>query len=123
MLPRSLYEALPYIYLVVGVLSGWMIQSSLIFIASLLLIAAGLISLYMRWRYRVDCVEAPADSGSADRTMPQARNAMSAADKRSGDDRRKRQTSRFPLTDYAGRLIAQERRRRERRNLDHQSLA
>ncbi len=124
MLPRSLYELLPYLYLVIGAASGLMIESSLILIASLLLISAGLLTLFMRWNYREEKKLRQQQTATATETaVRQARRAMDAPDKRSGRDRRKREASHFPLTDYAGRLVQYERRRRERRNYNQQSMA
>jgi hypothetical protein len=52
MLPKILYELLPFIYLSAGVGSGVMINSTIVIIASILLIAAGVLVLSMRIRYR-----------------------------------------------------------------------
>ncbi len=52
MLPKMLYELLPFIYLSLGVGSGVVINSTIVIIASILLIAAGILVLIMRIRYR-----------------------------------------------------------------------
>ncbi|NOQ70154.1 MAG: hypothetical protein GQ573_08610 [Gammaproteobacteria bacterium] len=52
MLPKILYELLPFIYLSAGVGSGVIINSTIVIIASILLIAAGVLVLSMRIRYR-----------------------------------------------------------------------
>jgi hypothetical protein len=52
MFPKIIYELLPFIYLSVGVSSGVIINSTIVFIASILLIAAGILVISMRIRYR-----------------------------------------------------------------------
>jgi len=54
MLPKILYELLPYMYLSVGVGSGVTINSAIIFIASVLLMVTGILVLCMRISYRRD---------------------------------------------------------------------
>ena len=52
MLPKVLYELLPYLYLSIGAGSGMVINSTLVLIGSFLLIAAGLLVISMRITYR-----------------------------------------------------------------------
>ena len=52
MLPKMLYELLPFIYLSVAIVSGVLINSTIVFIASILLIATGIVVLAMRFTYR-----------------------------------------------------------------------
>ncbi len=52
MLPKLLYELLPFLYLSVGVGSGVAINSTIVFIASVLLMVAGVVVLSMRVTYR-----------------------------------------------------------------------
>lgn len=52
MFPKIIYELLPFIYLSVGVGSGVIINSTIIFVASILLVTAGILVLSMRIRYR-----------------------------------------------------------------------
>ena len=52
MLPKMLYELLPYIYLSLGLGGGVSIDSAIIFIASVLLTITGVIVLFMRFTYR-----------------------------------------------------------------------
>ena len=52
MLPKLLYELLPFLYLSIGLGSGAAIDSTIIFIASALLVAAGIMVLSMRVTYR-----------------------------------------------------------------------
>ena len=52
MLPKILYELLPYMYLSIGAGSGMMSTSSIVLVASLLFIATGIIVIAMRFSYR-----------------------------------------------------------------------
>lgn len=52
MLPKVIYEMLPYLYLSIGFGSGVTISSTLVFIASVLLMATGVLVLVMRITYR-----------------------------------------------------------------------
>lgn len=52
MLPKLLYELLPFLYLSVGVGSGVVVNSAMVFIASALLVVAGIVVLSMRITYR-----------------------------------------------------------------------
>ena len=52
MLPKVIYEMLPYLYLSIGFGSGVTISSTLVFIASVLLMATGILVLVMRITYR-----------------------------------------------------------------------
>ena len=52
MLPKVIYELLPYLYLSIGLGSGVTISSTLVFIASFLLMATGILILVMRITYR-----------------------------------------------------------------------
>jgi hypothetical protein len=52
MLPKTLYELLPYLYLSVGAGSGIAVNSTIVLIGSFLLIAAGLLVITMRVTYR-----------------------------------------------------------------------
>jgi len=52
MLPKILYELLPFLYLSIGMGSGVVINSTLILIASAVLIAAGIMIITMRVSYR-----------------------------------------------------------------------
>jgi hypothetical protein len=100
-----------------------MIDSSLIFIASILLISAGVLTIIMRRTYRDNGKQSHASVDEADVSLHDEAGAdesgtpAAIADNRSGHDRRKRRAPGFPLTDYAGRLVAYERRMRERRCL------
>ena len=52
MLPKMIYELLPFMYLSVGVGSVVAISSTIIFVASVILIMTGILVLSMRISYR-----------------------------------------------------------------------
>jgi len=103
MLPLSLYELLPYIYLGVGAVGCALFDSELILIASVLIILAGFIVLWMRIDYRRNVIE------------PVFTDVR--FDKREGDDRRQIVTTVFPLVDASGTVVTANRRVGERRAL------
>jgi len=51
MLPKMLYELLPYLYLSAGA-SGFIINSAIVFVASISLMMTGALVLAMRFNYR-----------------------------------------------------------------------
>ena len=57
MLQKSIYKALPYLYVVVGLLCMLFIDSTLVFFPSILLISVAALVLWMRYRNSVDPVE------------------------------------------------------------------
>ena len=57
MLPKSIYQSLPYFYIGLGLLCLLLVESRLILISSTLLIAAGGFVILMRYRNSVDPVE------------------------------------------------------------------
>lgn len=52
MFPKVIYELLPYLYLSLGAGSGMVVNSTIVFIGSFLLISAGLLVISMRITYR-----------------------------------------------------------------------
>ena len=52
MLPKILYELLPYMYLSLGAGSGLVSSSAIVLVASILFIATGIIVIMMRISYR-----------------------------------------------------------------------
>ncbi len=52
MLPKILYELLPYMYLSLGAGSGFVSSSPIVLVASVLFIATGIIVITMRISYR-----------------------------------------------------------------------
>ena len=103
MLPLSLYELLPYVYLGIGAVGCALSDSELILIASVLIILAGFIILWMRIDYRRTAFDSVTD------------NIHFV--KRSGMDRRKNDASAFPLIDGSGETVKADRRVGDRRSL------
>ena len=103
MLPLSLYELLPYIYLGVGAIGCALFDSELILIASVLIILAGFIILWMRIDYRRTAFDSVAD------------NIHFV--ERSRIDRRQNAATVFPLVDNSGETVRTDRRVGERRSL------
>jgi len=52
MLPKILYEFLPYLYIVIGAGSGLFTTSTIILIASILFMISGVVVFVIRSRYR-----------------------------------------------------------------------
>ncbi len=52
MLPKILYELLPYLYLSVGAGSGVITTSAIVLIASVLFMGTGIMVIMMRMNYR-----------------------------------------------------------------------
>ena len=111
MLPRQLYELLPFFYILTGVVCAVLIDSAIVLISSMLLIVTGVFVLLMRRNFRkslnqrfelsMAAVYEPAlDDGS---------------ELRSGIDRRRRKLTEWPALDDAGDMIFSERRSGERR--------
>ena len=103
MLPRSLYELLPYIYLGVGAVGCALSDSELILIASMLVIFTGFVVLWMRIDYRRTAFD-----GASDNIKLLKRSEM---------DRRQKNSAVFPLLDGSGSMIRADRRVGERRSL------
>ena len=57
MIPKSIYQLLPYFYITLGLLCPLFVESNLIFFSSALLIAVGSMVLWMRHTNMVDPVE------------------------------------------------------------------
>jgi len=110
MLPRSLYEILPYLYLATGIAAALLIRSRLVSIASALMIMAGVIILYLRIsnRRKPEQQRLCSDSG-------QIRVHSHPNTERSVKDRRRSPATRFPLLDSTGNIIEVNRRIGERR--------
>lgn len=110
MLPRRLYEILPYLYILTGIVSALLINSRLVIIASMLMIMAGAIVLSMRISNR---------RGPAKRRVHSESGQVDVHSRlyieRSAQDRRQPCATRFPLTDSAGMSVECERRTGDRR--------
>ena len=101
MLPRSLYELLPFIYLALGAIGSAVFDSELTLIASLLMMLVGFIVLWMRVDYR--------------RSIYDVANEAVYLVERSDDDRREQASSIFPMSDDSGAVVIGNRRLAERR--------
>ena len=109
MLPRKLYELLPYLYIGTGVVCAILIDSTIVLISSMLLIVAGVFVLLMRRNFRK----------SINRDFQQYQAAYDPAfndvERRSGFDRRQRERVEWSVLDDAGVEILADRRIGERR--------
>jgi hypothetical protein len=110
MLPRILYELLPYLYILTGIVSAALIDSTIVLISSMLLIITGVFVLLMRRSFRK----------SLSQRYEQRRVAYETAvhdgiEKRSGVDRRHRKDEEWPAMDNAGEKIFSDRRTADRR--------
>jgi hypothetical protein len=110
MLPRRLYELLPYLYIITSIVSALLIHSRLIIISSTLMFMAGVIILTMRFSSR----SAP----SRRRVFAEGGHIgaySQAFIKRSARNRRRSAAARFPLIDRSGKVVACDRRFGDRR--------
>ena len=110
MLPRKLYELLPYLYMLTGVVCAVLVDSTVVLISSMLLIVAGVFVLMMRRSYR--------KSTNRQFQLYQAAcepAAGTAVEKRTGIERRHAKVRQWPILDNAGHRIFSDRRITERR--------
>ena len=110
MLPRKLYELLPFFYIFTGIVCAALIDSTIVLISSMLLIVTGVFVLLMRRNFRK----------SLNRSYRLHRTAYESAvedgfERRSGNERRLRKVLEWPAVDYAGDKIFSDRRIRQRR--------
>ncbi len=110
MLPRAIYELLPYLYITIGVSTSLALSTGVIMVAAALLISAGLVILSMRFNYRRK-LSLMLSNHPVETTVQ--RNYVS----RRKTDRRQRLTTQFPLIDSAGNLVTADRRGGDRRSL------
>ena len=110
MLPRRLYELLPYLYIGSGIVSISLIDSAIVLMSSMLLILAGVFVLIMRKSFRRSLENGPClDRLSAEAVMENTHVP------RSGIERRSRTVITWPIMDYTGSRIYTDRRVGERR--------
>jgi len=110
MLPRRLYELLPFLYISTGIVSAALIDSTIVLISSMLLIITGVFIFLMRRSFRK----------SLNQRYEQHRVVYEPAvyegiEKRFGIDRRRRKVTDWPILDNAGEKIFSDRRVAERR--------
>jgi len=107
MLPRLLYQLLPYLYIGMGLLCFLVVDSPLIFFSSALLIAAGLLVLWMRRRnsdIQVKFKPEKVRKVRASVRVTQEKSSPPDYERRTGEERG------FPLIDNNGGMIAFNRR-------------
>ena len=107
MLPKSIYQSLPYIYISLGILCMMIVESRLILFSSALLVAAGGLVLLMR-RGASDSVDPVEPVNNVDEDLEIILDASSNSldnDRRFDSERRS-----FPLIDNKEGLIAFDRR-------------
>lgn len=110
MLPRKLYELLPFLYMFTGLVCAVLIDSSIVLISSMLLIVTGVFVLLMRRSFR--------KSINRNYKLYQAGYELAVDDdieRRTGIDRRQRMLTSWPALDDKGYKIESDRRNRERR--------
>jgi hypothetical protein len=110
MLPRKLYEMLPFLYMLTGIVCAVLIDSTVVLISSMLLIVAGVVVLMMRRSYRKSSHERIHLYRTA--YVPDVGQGV---EKRSGTDRRYSQVKEWPVFDNSGDKIFSDRRTAERR--------
>ncbi|MFC1588868.1 hypothetical protein ACFL3P_01200 [Pseudomonadota bacterium] len=108
MLPRSVYQSLPYLYISLGLICMLFVESRLIFFSSTLLITAGALVLWMR---RMNSVE-PEEYINSGQIMAEeaATPFIDEDDERPDYERRIGDERAFPLVDDNGGMIAFDRR-------------
>jgi hypothetical protein len=57
MLPKSLYELIPFLYIVIGVVAALVLYNSYAIISGILLLTVALMILYMRLKSRTKAME------------------------------------------------------------------
>ena len=110
MLPRQLYELLPFIYIVTGLACAVLIDSTIVLISSILLIVTGVFVLIMRRNFR--------KTQSQNYELAQAAYETEAGrttEKRSGVERRQRIVTAWPTLIDTGEEVLNDRRVGERR--------
>ena len=106
MLPKSIYQSLPYIYISLGILCMMIVESRLILFSSALLVAAGGLVLLMR-RGASDSVDPVEPVNNVDEDLEIILDASSNS---LDNDRRFDSERSFPLIDDKEGLIAFDRR-------------
>jgi hypothetical protein len=110
MLPRQLYELLPYFYILTGVVCAVLIDSTIVLISSMLLIVTGVFVLLMRRNFRKSLNQ------RFELRMAAYESALDDGfEQRSAIDRRRRKAAKWPALDDSGDIIFSERRTGERR--------
>ena len=106
MLPKSIYQSLPYIYISLGLFCMMIVESRLILFSSVLLIAAGGLVLLLR-RGAADSVDPVEHVNNVDED---SEIILDASTNSLDNDRRFQSERSFPLIDDKDGLIAFDRR-------------
>ena len=110
MLPRQLYELLPFLYILTGVVCAILIDSTIVLISSMLLIVTGVFVLLMRRNFRKSLNQ------RFELRMAAYDHALDEGfEQRFGIDRRRRKLTEWPALDDSGDMIFSERRTVKRR--------
>lgn len=110
MLPRQLYELLPFIYIGTGIICAVLIDSTIVLISSVLLIVTGVFVLLMRRSFRNALIQSYELQQAAYQAEP-----AEPLEKRSGVERRQREVRQWPTLNDAGDQVYSDRRLGERR--------
>jgi len=110
MLPRQLYELLPFLYILTGVVCAVLIDSTIVLISSMLLIVTGVFVLLMRRNFRKSVNQRFELRKAAYESAPD-----DGFEQRSAIDRRRRKATEWATLDDSGDMIFSERRAGERR--------
>jgi hypothetical protein len=111
MLPQKLYELLPYLYILTGIISASLVDSTVVRISSILLILAGVFVFIMRRNYRKS-IKKRLDVDQMTMMRPSVPDAYVH---RSGIERRGRTDVEWRISAATGDKIRYERRSGERR--------
>ncbi|MDH5610904.1 MAG: hypothetical protein OEY66_00420 [Gammaproteobacteria bacterium] len=112
MIPKSIYQLLPYIYISLGMLCLLIVESRLILFSSVLLIAAGGLVLLMRHNNADDSVESVNSVDDDSEIILDESSHPFDHERRVDDDRG------FPLLDNRDAMIAFDRRKKQSDNKD-----
>lgn len=112
MLPRKLYEMLPFLYIFTGVVCAVLIDSTIVLISSMLLIVTGVFVLLMRRNFRKSLIRSAELHQAVIEPAPD-----DGLERRSGNERRQRKVIEWPVLDDAGDRVFSDRRIGERRIL------
>ena len=110
MLPRRLYELLPFLYISTGMVSVVLVDSTIVLISSMLLIITGVFIFFMRRSFRKSL-----NQRYEQRRLVYEPAVYEGIEKRFGIDRRRRKVTEWPILDNAGERIFSDRRVAERR--------
>ena len=109
MLPKSIYQLLPYIYICISLLCIWVVESSLIFFPSVVLIIAATLVLWMRHKNAANPIKYIDLTKTASEKEPDL--LFDQSDDIVDHERRLDDERGFPLLDDNGAMVAFDRRK------------